>query len=293
MFERFTDRARKAMANANHNAHASGSRSIEPAHVLAALVEDRTSTARAIVEHGGIGAMRLLEELRPSSVSSADFSRLPVSDGMKATVQAAIEEARRAGDNYVGSEHLLLGVIREATGQLQESLAKLGISLERARSAWSDVRQAAVSSSSGPRPETLTSTRAPEPVGAYAYTRRVGNLLFVSGMGPRQRGSKDIPGVKLDAAGKVLDYDMATQVRAVFENVRICLEEAGSRFENIVDVTSFLTNMDRDFAVYNRIYAELFPPGPSQPCRTTIGVASLPTAGNAPIAFEVKVIATV
>lgn len=139
----------------------------------------------------------------------------------------------------------------------------------------------------------MSSTQAPEPVGSYAYTRRVGNLLFVSGMGPRQRGKKDIPGVKLDGAGKMIDYDMEAQVRAVFENVRICLEEAGSRFENIVDVTSFLVNMERDFAVYNRVYAELFPPGPSQPCRTTIGIASLPQAGSAPIAFEVKVIARV
>jgi len=138
-----------------------------------------------------------------------------------------------------------------------------------------------------------TPTRAPEPVGAYAYTRRVGSLLFVSGMGPRQRGQKHIPGVTLDASGRMVDYDMEAQVRAVFENVRICLEEAGSRFDNIVDVTCFLVNMERDFAVYNRIYAEYFPPGPNQPCRTTIGISSLPQAGNAPIAFEVKVIASI
>jgi 2-aminomuconate deaminase len=112
-------------------------------------------------------------------------------------------------------------------------------------------------------------------------------------MGPRKRGEKSIPGVRLDASGSIIDYDMEAQVRAVFDNVRICLEEAGSRFENIVDVTSFLVNMERDFAVYNRVYAELFPAGPHQPCRTTVGVSSLPQAGNAPIAFEVKVIATV
>ena len=143
---------------------------------------------------------------------------------------------------------------------------------------------------------TANSTKAPEPVGAYPNTRRVGNLLFLSGLGPRKRGSKDIPGVKLDAAGKVVDYDIEAQVRSCFENVRIVLEESGSRWENIVDVLVFLTDMKRDFAVYNRVYAEYFPPGPNgggQPTRTTIAITALPQAGNAPINFEVKVIATV
>lgn len=141
--------------------------------------------------------------------------------------------------------------------------------------------------------QRIESTRAAEPVGAYPHARRVGNLLFLSGIGPRLRGSKDIPGVRLDASGKMVDYDIEAQVRACFENVRIVLEEAGSRWENIVDVQVFLTDMERDFAVYNRVYAGYFPAGPNQPTRTTVEVGALPTAGNAPIAFEVKIVATV
>jgi 2-aminomuconate deaminase len=136
------------------------------------------------------------------------------------------------------------------------------------------------------------STRAPEPVGAYPPVRRVGNLLFLSGQGPRKRGSKDIAGVTLDSTGGVASYDIEAQVRACFENVRIVLEEAGSSWEKIVDCTVFLTDMKRDFARYNALWAEYFPPGPNQPTRTTIEIGALPQVGNAPINFEVKVIAT-
>ncbi len=139
----------------------------------------------------------------------------------------------------------------------------------------------------------IRSTKAAEPVGAYPHARRVGNLLFLAGLGPRRRGSKDIPGVKLDAAGRVIDYDIEAQVRSCFENVRTVLEESGSRWENIVDVLVFLTDMQRDFPTFNRIWAEYFPPGPTQPTRTTIAITALPQAGSAPINFEVKVIATV
>lgn len=142
-------------------------------------------------------------------------------------------------------------------------------------------------------PSDIRSTKAAEPVGAYPHARRVGNLLFLAGLGPRRRGSKDIPGVKLDSAGGVIDYDIEAQVRACFENVRTVLEESGSRWENIVDVLVFLTDMQRDFSTFNRIWAEYFPPGPTQPTRTTIAITALPQAGNAPINFEVKVIATV
>jgi len=134
-------------------------------------------------------------------------------------------------------------------------------------------------------------SQAPEPVGAYPAARRAGNLLFLSGQGPRQRGSKAIPGVTLDGEGRMVSYDMEVQVRAVFRNVLFVLEENGSSWEQIVDVTCFLTDLKKDFPVYNRIYAELFPPGPHQPCRTTIGIHSLPQGGDAPIAFEVKVVA--
>ena len=133
----------------------------------------------------------------------------------------------------------------------------------------------------------LYSQVAPEPVGAYPHARRVGNLLFLSGVGPRERGAAKIPGVTLDAAGSVIAYDIAAQCRSVFQNVRTILEEAGSTWERLVDVTVFLTNMKADFGTYNRLYAEYFQT--NQPCRTTIEIQSLPT----PIAIELKCIATI
>lgn len=128
---------------------------------------------------------------------------------------------------------------------------------------------------------------APEPVGAYPHARRVGNLLFLSGIGPRVRGSHDIPGVELDSAGMVLNRDIEAQCRSVFDNVRRVLEEAGSSWDRLVDVTVFLTHMKEDFDTYNRVYAEYF--RDNQPCRTTVEVKSLPT----PIAIELKCIATI
>jgi 2-aminomuconate deaminase len=132
----------------------------------------------------------------------------------------------------------------------------------------------------------VMSDRAPEALGPYPHARRVGNLLFISGMGPRRRGEKSVPGVEVDAAGRVLRYDIEAQCRAVFDNVRVILEDAGSSWERLVDVTVFLTDLERDFATYNRIYGEYF--GRVQPTRTTIGVARLP----GPIAIELKCIAT-
>ena len=128
---------------------------------------------------------------------------------------------------------------------------------------------------------------APEPVGAYPHARRVGNLLFLSGVGPRARGSAQIPGVTLDSAGRVIAYDIAKQCRSVFQNVRAILDEAGSSWDRLVDVTVFLTNMKDDFSTYNQVYAEYFKD--NQPCRTTIEIQSLPT----PIAIELKCIATI
>lgn len=138
--------------------------------------------------------------------------------------------------------------------------------------------------------QNIHSTRAPEPVGAYPHAKRVGHLLFLSGIGPRKRGSKDIPGVTLDPDGKIVSYDIATQCRSCFENVRNVIEESGARWQDIVDVTVFLTNMQADFATYNQLYAEHFAgPGNPNPTRTTIEVNCLPT----PIAIELKVIATI
>lgn len=133
----------------------------------------------------------------------------------------------------------------------------------------------------------ISSNEAPEPVGAYPHARKVGNLLFLSGVGPRKRGSKEIPGVTLDATGLIVNYDIATQCHSVFNNVKLILEASGSKWENLVDVTVFLTNMKKDFATFNKIYAEYFKE--NQPCRTTVEINALPT----PIAIELKCIATV
>jgi len=135
--------------------------------------------------------------------------------------------------------------------------------------------------------DAIESARAPEPVGLYPHARRVGDLLFLSGVGPRERGSSKIPGVELNDAGEIVSYDIEEQCRSVFRNVRYILEDAGSAWENIVDVTGFLTNIKDDFAVYNRLYAEYF--ADNRPCRTTVEVNALPT----PIAIELKVIATI
>ena len=135
--------------------------------------------------------------------------------------------------------------------------------------------------------DSINSINAPEPVGLYPHARRVGNLLFLSGVGPRQRGTKQIPGVELSETGEIISYDIEKQCRSVFQNVRYILDDAGSSWERIVDVTVFLTNIREDFSTYNRIYAEYF--ADSQPCRTTVEVNNLPT----PIAIELKVIATI
>ncbi len=131
----------------------------------------------------------------------------------------------------------------------------------------------------------IYSERAPEPVGPYPHARRVGDFIFISGMGPRRRGQKEIPGVTRDAAGSVTSYDIEAQCRAVFENIRVILEDAGARWEDIVDVTAFLTDLKRDFAAYNRVYKEIL--GLVLPARTTVEVTALPTQIN----IELKVVA--
>ena len=131
----------------------------------------------------------------------------------------------------------------------------------------------------------INSNRAPEPVGKYPHAKRVGNLLFLSGVGPREKGTKKIPGVELDANGTITSYDIETQCRSVFKNVKSILEDSGASWEQLVDVTVFLTNMKADFPTYNRLWTEYFPNNP--PCRTTLEILSLPT----PIAIELKCIA--
>ena len=135
--------------------------------------------------------------------------------------------------------------------------------------------------------KSIVSSKAAEPVGLYPHARKVGNLLFLSGIGPRERGEKKIPGVEQDENGKIISYDIEKQCHSVFRNVKAVLEEAGSGWEKIVDVTVFLTNMKDDFQKYNKLWAEYFSNNP--PCRTTVEIKSLPT----PIAIELKVIATI
>lgn len=137
--------------------------------------------------------------------------------------------------------------------------------------------------------KVVESSRAPEPVGAYPHARKVGNLLFLSGVGPRERGTKKIPGVELDENGNILSYDIATQCHSVFKNVKAILEDSGSSWEELVDITVFLTNMKDDFQTYNKIYADYFDGMDTKPCRTTCEISSLPT----PIGIELKCIATV
>ena len=135
--------------------------------------------------------------------------------------------------------------------------------------------------------QKFNSQNAPGPVGSYPHARRVGDLLFLSGVGPRERGKKAIPGVTLDENGKITSYDIEAQCHSVFANVKAILKDSGSSWDNLIDVTVFLTNMKLDFKTYNKIYAEYFKD--NQPCRTTVEINCLPT----PIAIELKCIATI
>lgn len=134
--------------------------------------------------------------------------------------------------------------------------------------------------------EQVISQKAPEPVGSYPHARKVGELLFLSGVGPRQKGTKEIPGVVFNDAGDVLDYDVKVQTKAVIENVQLVLQDSGLDLENLVDVQCFLTNMKKDFKAFNEVYAEYFSVE-TGPCRTTVEVGALPT----PIAVEFKAVA--
>ena len=132
----------------------------------------------------------------------------------------------------------------------------------------------------------FNTSKAAKPLGAYPHAKKVGKLLFLSGIGPRNHKDDTIPGLELDAEGNIVKYDIEAECHSVFANVKAVLEASGSSWNKIVDVTVFLTNMKKDFPVYNKIYAEYFTS--VQACRTTVEVKSLPT----PIAIELKVIAT-
>jgi 2-aminomuconate deaminase len=136
-------------------------------------------------------------------------------------------------------------------------------------------------------PEIIKTNDAAKPLGAYPHARKAGNLLFLSGIGSRNAVDNKIPGLELDNDGNIVKYDIEAECHSCFANVKAVLEASGSRWENIIDVTVFLTNMKKDFPVYNQIYSDYFTT--VQACRTTVEVKSLPT----PIAIELKVIATI
>lgn len=135
--------------------------------------------------------------------------------------------------------------------------------------------------------QKIEAKSAPKPVGMYPHARKVGNLLFLSGIGPRDPQTDEVPGLKRSASGNYLEFDFEAQCHSVFQNVRRVLEDAGANWDSLVDVTVFLVNMERDFHTFNCIYAEYFKD--NQPCRTTVGITALPT----PIAIELKCIAVV
>ncbi|MBC7949295.1 MAG: RidA family protein [Chitinophagaceae bacterium] len=135
--------------------------------------------------------------------------------------------------------------------------------------------------------DIVNTPNASSPLGAYPHARKAGGLLFLSGIGPRNPKDNSIPGLQLDGEGNITKYDIQAECHSVFANVKAVLEASGSSWEKIIDVTVYLTNMKRDFPVYNKIYSDYFKN--VQACRTTVEVKSLPT----PIAIELKVIATI
>ena len=135
--------------------------------------------------------------------------------------------------------------------------------------------------------DIIHTDNASKPLGAYPHARKAGNFLFLSGIGPRNPKDNSIPGLELDAEGNIIKYDIEAECHAVFSNIKAVLEASGSTWDKIIDVTVFLTNMKKDFPIYNKIYADYFTS--VQACRTTVEVKSLPT----PIAIELKVIATI
>jgi 2-aminomuconate deaminase len=133
----------------------------------------------------------------------------------------------------------------------------------------------------------IHSASAPKPVGLYPHARQVGDFLLLSGVGPREPGTDKIAGLELGANGEILRYDFEAQCHSVFKNVRVILESSGAKWSDLVDVTIYLIDMKRDFSTFNKVYAEYFKDVPAKPCRTTLGITSLPT----PIAIELKCMA--
>lgn len=291
----YTKDAKQVLSLAGDEALIAKAPTIAPVHILQGIVRSPDSEAAAVLRSIGIDVDSLKSEVL--AMGDASSSTMAGQD----VLSRAENEATSHNAPQVGSDHLLAALTGETLGEVALVLMKHGITAKTVGDAIKSIKAAArapqntagvvpAPASAAPPSnagQTIVSRTAAEPVGAYAHARRVGPLLFLAGMGPRKRGSKEIPGVKLDAMGNIGSYDIETQVRSTFENVRLVLEDAGSNWNNIVDVTVFLTNMKKDFPTFNRLWAEYFKD--NQPTRTTIEINALPT----PIAFEVKVIATV
>ncbi len=276
MSANFSRNAKLILSLAGDEALLAKSPTIAPVHILQGIVRTPECEAMKLLESITSDAASLCAEV----LGMTNATSLPTAG--QSVLSRAEDEARSANRSEVGSAELLLALAQEAMGEVAFVLAKYGITSSSLGGALASARSPATSNA-----QAIMSSLAAEPVGAYAHARRVGNLLFLAGIGPRKRGSKEIPGVRLDAAGNVAGHDIEAQVRSAFENVRLVLEETGSSWDRIVDVTVFLTNIKRDFAIFNRVWAEYFMANP--PARTTVEVGALPT----PIAFEVKVVATV
>jgi 2-aminomuconate deaminase len=303
----YTKDAKQVLSLAGDEAMIAKASTIAPVHILQGIVRSPESEAAGVLRAIGIDVDSLKAEvLEMGDASSSTMAGQDI-------LSRAENEARSFNALQVGSDHLLAALTGETLGEVALVLMKHGITAKTVSDAISSVKAAAravrpapsvpaprAAGLVAPKPvpsavgsfaraggESIVSNTAAEPVGAYSHARRVGSLLFLAGIGPRQRGSKEIPGVRLDSLGNVAEYNIEAQVRAAFENVRLVLEESGSSWAHIVDVTVFLTNMKRDFTTYTRLWGEYFQA--DQPTRTTVEVRALPT----PIAFEVKVIATV
>lgn len=287
----YTKDAKEVLSLAGDEALIAKSSTIAPVHILQGIVRSPESEAAKVLENIGIQ----LDSLKAEVLEMGDASSSAMAG--QDVLSRAETEAKSVNAPLIGSDHLLAALTGETLGEVALVLMKHGITSKAVTDGMAAVKNAASVPKSRPAPatppshspasQTIMSRSAAEPVGAYSHARRVGNLLFLAGIGPRKRGSKEIPGVTVDAAGNVATYNIESQVRAAFENVRLVLEESGSSWNNIVDVTVFLTDMKRDFTTFNRLWAEYF--RSNQPARTTVEINALPT----PIAFEVKVIATV
>lgn len=289
----YTKDAKQVLSLAGDEALIAKAPTIAPVHILQGIVRSPESEAAAVLRAIGIDVDSLKSEvLGMGDVSSSTMAGQDI-------LSRAENEASSHNAPQVGSDHILAALTGETLGEVALVLMKHGITAKTVGDAIKSIKAAARAPKTSAAPfasaapsvpsaaQTIVSRSAAEPVGAYAHARRVGPLLFLAGMGPRKRGSKEIPGVTLDAAGNIASYDIEAQVRSTFENVRLVLEESGSNWNSIVDVTVFLTDMKKDFATFNRLWAEYFKT--NQPTRTTVQINALPT----PIAFEVKVIATV